>query len=115
MKTSKIFITALATAAVLTALPASAQSTRLRCLDVKNISDTSSRDGGETLTFKLRDGRTVVNRLMQKCDALRFGGFAWRTAPGGEICEISQTLRVLVTGEICRLGKFDTPIKSASR
>ena len=103
MKTSKIFITALATAAVLTALPASAQSTRLRCLDVKNISDTSSRDGGETLTFKLRDGRTVVNRLMQKCDALRFGGFA------------CQTLRVLVTGEICRLGKFDTPIKSASR
>ena len=115
MKTSKIFITALATAAVLTALPASAQSTRLRCLDVKNISDTSSRDGGETLTFKLRDGRTVVNRLMQKCDGLRFGGFVWQTSPGGEVCESAQTLRVLVTGEICRLGKFDAPVKSASR
>ena len=117
MKTTKILLATLAAASLSTALPAAAQSgqSALRCLDVKDIRDTASRDGGETLTFTLRDGRTVVNHLMNKCDGLKFGGFAWKTAPNGEICANAQVLHVFVTGEICRLGKFDTPIKSASR
>lgn len=117
MKTTKILLAVLAAASLFPALPAAAQNgqSALRCLDVKDIRDTVSRDGGETLTFTMRDGRTVVNHLMSKCDGLKFGGFAWKTAPNGEVCAGSQVLHVFVTGEICRLGKFDAPIKSASR
>lgn len=117
MKTTRIFLAILAAASLTMALPAAAQSAQssLRCLDVKDIRDTTSRDGGETLTFTMRDGTTIVNHLMSKCDGLKFGGFAWKTAPNGEICAGSQVLHLFVTGEICRLGKFDAPIKSASR
>lgn len=117
MKNTKIFLAALAAASLSTALPAAAQSgqSALRCIDVKDIRDTASRDGGETLTFTMRDGSTVVNHLMSKCDGLKFGGFAWKTAPNGEVCAGSQVLHLFVTGEICRLGKFDAPVKSASR
>jgi hypothetical protein len=84
------------------------------CLNVKDIDDSISKDG-ETIAFKMKNGTTVVNHLMNKCDSLKFGGFTWVTAPGGEICGGSQTLRAQVTGEICRLGKFDPPVKTATR
>lgn len=101
---------------MLAALPAAAQSqsTRVRCIDVKNIRDTVSRDDGKTLSFRLRDGTTIVNTLRSQCDGLKFTGFSWVTSPNGEICENAQTLRVFDTGEICRLGKFETPIRSAN-
>jgi len=113
MKTAKILSTVLAAAALLGAVPAVAQSqpSRLRCIDVKNIQDTVTRDDGKTLNFRLRDGTTVVNTLSQPCDGLKFGGFTWVTPPNGEICEDSQTLRLAVTGEICRLGKFGEPVR----
>ncbi len=118
MKTSKILITALAAAAVYTALPATAQDTAqsssLRCVDVKDVRDTISRDGGKTLTFTMRNGTTIVNHLRTQCNSLQFGGFIWATAPNGEVCENVQTLHAITTGEICRLGKFDVPVKTAS-
>jgi len=116
MKNIKIIATTLTAAMVLTVLPAAAQSqsTRVRCIDAKNIRDTVSRDDGKTLSFRLRDGTTIINTLRSQCDGLKFTGFSWVLSPNGEICENAQTLRVFDTGEICRLGKFESPIRSAS-
>jgi len=116
MNSTRLFSAILTAAAVLAVLPAAAQSQsgKLRCIDVKNIRDTVSRDDGKTLSFRLRDGTTIVNTLRQQCDGLKFTGFSWATPPNGEICENVQTLRVFDTGEICRLGKFEAPIRSAT-
>jgi hypothetical protein len=118
MKNIKILSAVLATAAAFTALPAAAQPAAPpaapRCLDVKNIRDTVTKDDGATLTFRLTNGTTVVNHLKTKCDSLKFGGFVWETAPGGEICANTQMLRAITTGELCRLGNFDAPVKMTS-
>ncbi len=116
MKTTHIFSAVLA-AALMTVLPAAAQapSGKPICVNVKDIRDTVSRDQGKTLVFQLRNGTTMVNTLRPQCDGLTFTGFAWVTPPGGEICENAQTLRVIGTGEICRLGKFSAPVKSAAQ
>src|SRR3954469_9039371 len=99
MRTIKILSTALVAIAALSALPASAQSSnqsgKYRCVNAKDVLDTTSKDDGKTLTFTLRDGTTMVNHLITQCDSLKFGGFTWVTAPGGEICGGSQTLRAM--------------------
>ena len=121
MRTIKILSAALVAATALAALPASAQSSsqsqssKYRCVNAKDVEDTISKDDGKTLTFKLRDGTTMVNHLITQCDSLRWGGFVWVTAPGGEICGGSQTLRTIANGEICRLGAFDPPVKMSRR
>ena len=116
MKSIKILSGVLAAAAMFSILPAAAQgqSGKLRCIDVKNIRDTVSRDDGRTLSFRLRDGTNIINTLRTPCDGLKFTGFTWATGPNGEICENVQTLRVFDTGEICRLGKFQAPMRSAT-
>jgi hypothetical protein len=112
MKSIKIISAGLGLAVAFAALPAAAQpAAPPRCINVKNIADTISKDDGATLTFRLRDGTTVVNRLRTKCESLKFGGFSWVTPPGGEICANAQTLQAETTGEICRLGNFDSPVK----
>lgn len=113
MNITHILSTAATVAAVLAVLPVAAQQAAPRCIDVKNIQNTISKDGGKTLTFTLRDGTTLVNHLQQPCDGLEYEGFVWATAPNGEVCETSQTLRVRTTGQVCRLGKFDAPVKTA--
>lgn len=115
MKNITILSAALGLAAFV-ALPAAAQTAAPgapRCLDVKNIASTDYKEAG-TMTFRMRNGTTIVNHLKTKCDSLRFGGFVWDTAPGGEICANSQVLRAITTGEICRLGNFDAPVKMTS-
>lgn len=104
-------------AAAFTALPAAAQPaapTAPRCVDVKDIVSTDTQQDDQTMTFKMRNGTTMTNKLMTKCSSLRFGGFVWATAPGGEICAKSQTLRAITTGEICRLGEFSVPVKTVA-
>jgi hypothetical protein len=106
-------------AAAFTALPAAAQTpgsapTAPRCIDVKDIVSTDTQSDDQTMTFKMRNGTTMTNKLMSKCDSLRFGGFVWTTAPGGEICAKSQILRAITTGELCRLGEFSVPVKTAA-
>ena len=99
-----------------TILPAAAQpaSHAPICLKLRDIQDTTSKDG-KVMIFKMKDGTIYANHLRQSCDSLRFGGFVWTVQQPAEICENVQTLRALVTDEVCRLGKFDPPTKSATR
>jgi hypothetical protein len=62
----------------------------------------------------MKDGTVYNNHLRQTCDSLRFGGFAWTVPSTQEVCEDVQTLRAFTTGEICRLGRFDPPIKKTA-
>jgi len=83
------------------------------CLRTRDIVSTASKDG-KTLVFKMRDGRTLVNHLQGICPNLKFEGFAWVIRGGvDEVCENAQSLRVLRSGEVCVLGKFDQPTAKA--
>ena len=53
------------------------------------------------------DGRILVNHLQGVCSDLKYEGFSWIIHGTDEVCENQQTLRVLRSGQICVLGKFD--------
>ncbi len=97
----KTIIAAVALVAA-TAMPASANV----CVMQRDIVSTHSEDG-RNLTFKMRDGRTLVNHLQGICTDLRYTGFVW-TVPGTEeICEYQQSFKVIQSGQSCTLGKFE--------
>ena len=78
------------------------------CVKSREIQSTDSKDG-KLLTFKMKDGRVLVNHLQGICSDLRFEGFVWVLRGGDEeICENQQALQVLRSGQTCILGKFDT-------
>jgi hypothetical protein len=89
--------------AVVIAAPASAANT---CVRARDIISTDSKDG-KLMTFKMRDGRVLVNHLQGICSDLRFEGFVWSVPGTDDICENQQSLKVLRSGQICVLGKFD--------
>jgi len=97
----KIIVTAIALMAA-AALPASATM----CVQSRDIEGTNSKDG-KLLTFKMRDGRVLVNHLQGVCSDLRFEGFVWVLHGTDDICENQQSLKVLRSGQTCLLGKFD--------
>jgi hypothetical protein len=116
MQTTKILAASFLVAAAIPAAaqPAPAQPPRTAiCLNVRDIQDTKSTDG-KILTFKMKDGTIYNNHLRQSCDSLTFGGFSWTVPSTQEICEDVQALRAFTTGEICRLGRFDPPIKKTA-
>ena len=77
------------------------------CVKSREIQSTDSKDG-KLLTFKMRDGRVLVNHLQGICSDLRYEGFVWVLRGGDEdICENQQSLQVLRSGQTCLLGKFD--------
>jgi hypothetical protein len=76
------------------------------CLRTRDIVSTDSKDG-KFMTFKMRDGRILVNHLQGICTDLRFNGFVWTIRGPEEVCERQQSFRVLQSGQICTLGKFD--------
>jgi hypothetical protein len=76
------------------------------CVQARDILDTHT-DDGKLLTFKLRDGRVLVNHLQGICSDLRFEGFVWNVPGTEDICEHQQTLKVINSGQSCTLGKFD--------
>lgn len=114
MRTMNVLAAAFLTVAV---LPAAAQPAsgdkpahKMVCLKVRDIQDTTSKDG-KIMTFKMKDGTIYNNHLRESCNSLVYGGFNWRIDSSQEVCEDIQTLQTLTVGEICRLGKFDAPIK----
>ncbi len=100
----KTILTALIVAGAIAA-PASAAT----CIDSRKI-DSAHSDDGKTMIFKMKDGTTMVNHLQGVCSDLKFNGFAWTLRSGDtQICENQQSLRVIQSGQICVLGKFDPP------
>lgn len=80
------------------------------CIDSRNVVSSKSTDG-KTLVFKMKDGTTLVNHLQGICTDLRYNGFVW-VLPSGDtqVCEYAQSFRVIQSGEVCTLGKFDPPM-----
>ncbi len=109
----KYLVSTLALAGVVLASPAWADK---MCINSRDIVSTNSKDG-RTLVIKMRDGRTLVNHLQGVCSDLKFNGFVWSLHSGDtQVCENEQSLRVLQSGQVCILGKFDAATgKQASK
>jgi len=85
-------------------LPASADK---MCVRARDIDSTTSKDG-KLMTFRMKDGRVLVNHLQGVCSDLRYEGFTWILRGGDEsICENQISLKVNRSGQTCLLGKFD--------
>ncbi len=97
----KKFLIALCLAAAM-ATPAQAL-----CVSERDVVSTTPSNDGKLLTLKMRDGRVLVNHLQGVCSDLRFNGFVWVLRGPNDICENQQSLRVLQSGQICVLGRFD--------
>ena len=99
-------LAALALAGALSASPAAART----CINTRDILGSTSKDG-KTIDFTMRNGTIMRNHLQGICNDLRFNGFVWVVRGGDEeVCEGMQSLRVLHSGQVCVLGKFDPPI-----
>jgi hypothetical protein len=104
----KTFVAALALAGMAFATPVLAKT----CIQTRDISSSKS-DDGKLLAFKMRNGQTYVNHLQGVCRDLRFNGYVWVLQSGDtKVCEFEQSLRVLQSGQVCVLGKFDPPTMS---
>lgn len=101
----KRFLTPLILAGAAMTAPALAQNV---CIDSRDIVSSKS-DDGKTMVFRMRDGKIYVNHLQGICPDLKFNGFSWVLHGDTQICEREQTLRVIQSGQICTLGKFDPP------
>ncbi len=100
-------VAALVLAGVAFAAPAHAAK---MCINSREIVSSDSKDG-RTLVLKMRDGRTLVNHLQGVCSDLKFNGYVWVLRGGDtQVCENEQSLRVLQSGQVCVLGKFDAPM-----
>ncbi len=97
-------LAALVLAGAFAAIPASAAT----CLRTQDIVGSNSKDG-KTIDFTMRDGKIYKNHLQGICSDLKFNGFVWVIRGPEEVCENQQSLRVLQSGQVCVLGKFDPP------
>jgi hypothetical protein len=97
-------VTALALTAVTIASPAFANT----CLRTSDIVSAHS-DDGKLMVFQMRNGQTLVNHLQGACPDLKFNGFVWVIRGADTVCENMQSMRVLHSGQVCVLGKFDAP------
>ncbi len=95
------------------AQPASPPAPRI-CLNNQDVQSTRS-DDGKTMIFRMRNGQTYINHLRGSCPGLRFNGFIWVLRGIDQICENQQSLRVLRSGEVCMLGKFDPPLPPGAK
>lgn len=107
----KTLLLAIGAAVLLAAAPASAARSRI-CINADDIAGNYSPDAN-TIIFRMRDGTAWRNTLVTPCPGLRFNGFIWKLHGVHEVCEGQQSLRVLRSGEICSLGKFQKMPKKA--
>lgn len=83
------------------------------CLRLHDIASTHSLEG-KVLMVIMRDGEVWRNDLQGSCPDLKFEGFKWVIHGPAEVCEFTQSLEVLRSGQICTLGKF-TPQSNATK
>jgi hypothetical protein len=110
MKVITTILSGLILAGALAATPASARV----CLNTRDITGSNSKDG-KTLDFTMRDGTMYRNHLQGICTDLKFEGFVWVIHGPEEVCENMQSLKVINSGQVCVLGKFDPPVPKATK
>ena len=104
----KKFLTGLGLVAATAALTMTAAApAQALCVSERDIVNTTPSKDGKLLTLKMRDGRVLVNHLRGICSDLRFNGFVWVLHGVNDICENAQSIRVLQSGQICLLGRFE--------
>ena len=84
------------------------------CLRVEDIASTHSPDG-KALVVTMRNGNVWENKMPGGCPGLKFDGFVWVIRGPEGVCDNTQTLQVLHTGEICQLGAFSRQSKAPAR
>jgi hypothetical protein len=77
------------------------------CINIHDIVHSSPQDDGASLDFVMRDGTVWRNTLQGQCPDLKWNGFVWSTLGDTQVCENGQSLRVIQSGAICLLGKFE--------
>jgi hypothetical protein len=83
------------------------------CLNVRSIKNSDVSKDGTSITFEMKDGKIWRNDLAGSCPDAWFNGFAW-TLHADTVCDNELGLRVLRSGQVCKLGKF-TQITPAPR
>jgi hypothetical protein len=95
-------MTALVAAGLAIAGPAFAKT----CIDTRDIVSSKSADG-KVMVFKMKNGQTLINQLRGSCPDLKFNGYVWELRSGDtQVCENTQSFRVLQSGQVCMLGAF---------
>lgn len=67
-----------------------------------------------TILFYTPDGKVWVNHLKSECRGLMFHGFEYMTDQD-ELCSNQTAIRVVESGEICKLGDFVPYTQHAER
>jgi len=106
----KAFVSALAVAAVAAVAATPASADRPICLQNYLIDHTSVKDS-QTILFYMKNGDVFQNRLRNACPDLHFHGFVMDIRGGGEVCSNQQTIKVLVSHQVCQMGEF-TPYRA---
>jgi hypothetical protein len=76
------------------------------CIDIRDIASSTPAKGGASILFTMKNGRQWRNDLQSGCPSLDFAGFAWTFRGTTEVCDGEKSIRVLRSGEICKLGNF---------
>jgi hypothetical protein len=85
------------------------------CLTSYLIDHTSVQKDNQTILFYMKNGNVYANTLASACPSLHFHGFVMNISGGNEtICSNQQSIRVLVTNEVCQMGAF-TPYTPAAK
>ncbi len=102
----RTLVSALTVAAIAAgvAVPAAAAPV---CLTSYLIDHTSVQKDSKTILFYMKDGKVFANTLLSACPGLQFHGYELGIRGGNEtICSNQQSIRVLVTNEVCQMGAF---------
>ena len=75
------------------------------CLPTRNIDHTHVVDA-TTVQFVMKNGTVWQNTLPAPCPGLKFHGFSFVAHGTDEVCSNGQSIRVLVTQQVCLLGDF---------
>jgi len=95
------------TAAAIAAGAASPAMAAQVCLTSYLIDHSSVQKDSKTILFYMKDGRIFANTLLSACPSLQFHGYVLNIPGGNEtICSNQQSIRVLVTNEVCQMGAF---------